>query len=909
MCIRDRLKMVASVTSTRLSWRGEVAVFQPRGGGGRRKAAARGRSRHAVYALGETLRLEVIPHLVAAVGDGDPGVRRTAVLALAGFEGDFEHNEWPGRVSVFELPGAKLDTDTMMWVIEEAAAAGGAEWLAAVSVLGRAREGQLPRSIWWHPWGKTQGAIMPAIWAMGRCGDPDMRRGLDKRIRKTFTNVHTDRFTTAEAVGRMGMVGTLVKHTGGKYPALVRCAAAHGLGFCTESKTAFETLKRMLGDRDARVREVAVLSLIEMDSPESIGLLSKTLLDPKADIALRCAAAGVIARFDIDELTEIGADKLISVAARDKDPRVRAAVAEALGQMGGKYGLKMLYLSLTKDNDRWVRAAAGRALASIGVYARGDGGIPTPALSQYPGVLLSQLLTDPKTDVEVRTAIAIGMGQGRAPLFAAPLAKVALDPKENWRLRKYAARSLAMLADRAGQPALKKLLEMKSGGITDIPLRYLDLGDRERTVAYLAPWVTRGRGRHQQSCAAERIGEIGTPKGVALLCAGFNAFDNYTRCTQVYSLQAAGDPVTRRTLVELMKSRRAGVRMNAALGLTGTGDPAALDALTAALFDSNHEVRMAAANSLGNSGDPAAAAALIKMMREDKNIRVAHQALRALRQKGYAELPAVKEAFEKVKGSERDCGVPGGASIWEQADNSWVLRKYYRTYDDTTLPNLTYESTISYDPRSRRMIQWGAHGRRADAPQTGMTWVLDPRTQRWVRPAPREEPPGTCCNRDIVTDPARSLVISPKSGMGGHGWVMSLRKYAARSVPWVYDVRKGQWYPMRPVANPGSHGMVATCYDARCDAIIVHGARERIYDTHANTWTTMRPPEPRPHEHSQQPSAYDPATGRFIMVADADGRGRGRTWAYDLAKNRWTCLLYTSPSPRDRTRSRMPSSA
>ena len=27
------------------------------------------------------------------------------------------------------------------------------------------------------------------------------------------------------------------------------------------------------------------------------------------------------------------------------------------------------------------------------------------------------------------------------------------------------------------------------------------------------------------------------------------------------------------------------------------------------------------------------------------------------------------------------------------------------------------------------------------------------------------------------------------------------------------------------------------------------------------------------------------------------------------ALNMWTCLLYTSPSPRDRTRSRMPSSA
>ena len=28
-----------------------------------------------------------------------------------------------------------------------------------------------------------------------------------------------------------------------------------------------------------------------------------------------------------------------------------------------------------------------------------------------------------------------------------------------------------------------------------------------------------------------------------------------------------------------------------------------------------------------------------------------------------------------------------------------------------------------------------------------------------------------------------------------------------------------------------------------------------------------------------------------------------------LARKKWDCLLYTSPSPRDRTRSRMPSSA
>ena len=33
------------------------------------------------------------------------------------------------------------------------------------------------------------------------------------------------------------------------------------------------------------------------------------------------------------------------------------------------------------------------------------------------------------------------------------------------------------------------------------------------------------------------------------------------------------------------------------------------------------------------------------------------------------------------------------------------------------------------------------------------------------------------------------------------------------------------------------------------------------------------------------------------------------TLFFDEAQTAWTCLLYTSPSPRDRTRSRMPSSA
>ena len=49
---------------------------------------------------------------------------------------------------------------------------------------------------------------------------------------------------------------------------------------------------------------------------------------------------------------------------------------------------------------------------------------------------------------------------------------------------------------------------------------------------------------------------------------------------------------------------------------------------------------------------------------------------------------------------------------------------------------------------------------------------------------------------------------------------------------------------------------------------------------------------------------------RFRGSVSADAAGRTVTIErFDDATQAWTCLLYTSPSPRDRQKSRMPSSA
>ena len=63
-------------------------------------------------------------------------------------------------------------------------------------------------------------------------------------------------------------------------------------------------------------------------------------------------------------------------------------------------------------------------------------------------------------------------------------------------------------------------------------------------------------------------------------------------------------------------------------------------------------------------------------------------------------------------------------------------------------------------------------------------------------------------------------------------------------------------------------------------------------------------------EQANGVTVHDPAVGVSSPTWDAINlRVRGLINEYTGARDKDTCLLYTSPSPRDRTRSRMPSSA
>lgn len=901
------LNAIASKANLSLSWQNRIAVFQPSLNEEQQARLHRyvadmssneiSRRRTACYALGLSARIEAIPPLCEAVKDDKREIYTIAVRALALYEGDFSHNEWYGRLSIFELPEIKLPVENLLWLIEEGTPPGSKAWKSAISLLGRSREGRLSRSVWDFVWDKDRvpDAMTDVIWTLGRSGDPSCGPCLDRRLRQPVANIPHHRYVTATALAKLGLIEILNKLLSA-YPGTdnesieIRSAIAFGLGYCTNSST-IEVLQKCLCDPIKQVRELTVLSLGRIRTPRSHEILSSILLNNKADVSLRVASATALAM----QLTPADECNELLESTKDPNPAIRIACAQALGVIGGKKAQEAL-ASLVIDSDKDVVSAAAYALTSIGPYKKVIG---HHATDHWGGC--TTLFESQQTDTDIRIAIALGMGESRCPEASEHLARVVYNAENCERLRRYAARSLAMLANRAGQSALLKLLDAEDPQrITDIPIRYLDMDDPSKTLNYLSRWLTSGT-PNEQIASAERIAELGVPAGTELLAGGFNVFDNHTRFTHAWALLCFRTHEVVHQLVDLVRrNRRSGVRMNAALALASEWDPLVVETLIDASSDENTLVRRAAINSLGESGDPMAVPTLIKAMEQDTDIRVSHSALRALRQFDFANLPEVREAFKRITGTNRDCGVPNLRSIIDQSDNSWTLCKFNRNYDDVSQPNLTYESAITYDSIKNQIIQWGAHGRRADSPQTGFTWLFNPVSLSWNRPEVQIEPPGVCLTKPLVFDSNRGLAISASGTGGSHGWVMALRKRMATSIPWIFDVHVQQWYPMHPpLFHPSGITESAGGYDPYHDMAVFFGSGQVFaYDIHSNKWLTLKPPHPQPEKAPGLSGAYDSKTGRFIVLAGVDTiSGNTRVWAYDMARNIWTELKTENAPP------------
>ena len=62
----------------------------------------------------------------------------------------------------------------------------------------------------------------------------------------------------------------------------------------------------------------------------------------------------------------------------------------------------------------------------------------------------------------------------------------------------------------------------------------------------------------------------------------------------------------------------------------------------------------------------------------------------------------------------------------------------------------------------------------------------------------------------------------------------------------------------------------------------------------------------------ERPVSFDAVCGEDLEIVHSLAKWKRmalKTYGFSVHEGLYTCLLYTSPSPRDRTRSRMPSSA
>ena len=898
----DLVVCIATATQTDAHWVAEVVVFDPRteestlrsvsgspgwSGVGPRKrwvysTTAPGSGsvpseRECLDSLAGLGHSASVPGLVRLAGSKDASTRLYALAAMQRLEGDFIRNIWPGRKSIYEVLAGSFNRDSLLFALEEGGPVGGRIWKLAAEILGRAREPLLTRGVWWNLWEDRPGTVPLTLWCMGRCGDPSGSGPLGERLWDLATNDVSDLYLGAVALGQVDAVTLLAGHRDTPDPT-IRRAVAMGLGACRSREAAAAALEPLLRDSDPAVQFIACQSLGRLGATKRL----LQLISEDSPIEIRTAALEALSETNrvSEALKTVGLRAGTSGMASDSsvphDPVFLAKLAEVYGRSGGIPAGRALP-ALLGHSDRWVRSAAAEGLAKLGTLE---------AIER-----VGALTADPDEEADVRIAAVIGLGRSLSPHAAAPLAAIAGNSAEHYRLRQYAVLALSRLAERAGHARMLELIDPNSARFLPFALRHVRLEAREKTAAALIPFLTYGD-RDSACAAAGNLSELGCRRGTRELLEGSDIFDNHTRMTHNWGAIRAEGEEALSALLEASMSPRSRIRHGAALALGGRFVAAATEALLKLADDENAGVRAAAIQSLGLSADPQVIPVLLRLAGEDPSQSVRTEAIRSLRSRDFADHPLVQKAFAGMAAADFDAGVPDPKhpSIAHQGAHTFVLRDWTQAYEEDRVTNLTYETTMCYDSHRNRIIAWGAHGRRYDSPQTGLTWFFDVVQRTWKRlHRSRQWPNGTCCNRQIVFDPNQKLAIIPKSGGGGatsgHGWLNGLRGNLSFSIPWVLDVVDDEWYPMRPSEDFGSLGMVGGSYDPRHGVSVWWNGELVAYDAGANRWLRLNPSGPAPEFSVNNSAVFDPKTGKLIVI------GSNSTWAWDPVTNRWQDLL------------------
>jgi hypothetical protein len=203
--------------------------------------------------------------------------------------------------------------------------------------------------------------------------------------------------------------------------------------------------------------------------------------------------------------------------------------------------------------------------------------------------------------------------------------------------------------------------------------------------------------------------------------------------------------------------------------------------------------------------------------------------------------------------------------------NRWELIR-------TELPQVPWESSITYDPRTRSVYRHGGHGLGSYA-QASYTWrysLLDDVVSMSLSPT---RPPRRCIIEQTYVDSLERVLTV--QGTQNHG-SMPVGKIAAdgRSVihtesvgPWLYDAVADTWDQTRTLDQNAWPKRLHTTitYDSTSDAVYgVGGDALHVYSPHANRVIVRALPEAL-HGRLHYAMAFDPGTRRLVVFGGSVG--------------------------------------
>ncbi|MHC4914261.1 MAG: HEAT repeat domain-containing protein [Planctomycetota bacterium] len=602
------------------------------------------------------------------------------------------------------------------------------------------------------------------------------------------------------------------------------------------TRRAFNAILESLSDADQ-----APPPIEEKRDAESAVEALKSLASEKAD--RRASAARVIAL-----RPDIAAKPVLDALKAEKDAGVKGELLLCLGRKGGK--------------EAWdvILAEAGGADYTTKLFA-------VRALSRCPDTRAVPLLVNVMT------------GQG-------------FDGQQRF----HAAVSLGMIAS---PEVVKTLSEYVAA--TDMPLSITGLA-----LGYIATPETeeallkcvRTKKDSLKHYAYTGLSRVGSKKAVEVMARNHNEYDNTARYCGHMAIRRVRAQEGIDTLVAAVDTGEGPKRLPgiAPHGLEECDDPRAADALIKCVATAGGRRLLFTIQALGRHGDPRCAGALIEVINTHKGEGARWWAMRALRWRWYWFRPDVKKAFAAHPVFKHF--VEKHPSPQQQAENTWVCRKWPIDYDDYRCVNTSYEAGMVFDHRSGKVLKWGSHGQRCDAPQLGETWLYDVQENTWTDARPPVRPVGMCGTWGLSSDEHLGRVLSMRGFGGGHGWTWGRSKALRQSAPWVYDSEKNEWTPVRPADSPGSRGFTSLAYVRPVQVHVTCGGqggkrsgRDNVwaYDMYSNSWHMLPLPEKRPGARAHETTLYVPSIDRVLMKGGSYGASKNDngTWLYDLKKNAW----------------------